>query len=476
MAFYNEFGKYGSKRAFVSEEEVSTYAEIEENAKNMRNKIPQRSLIIQFCENSVGSAVGYFGFLYNNVVPILLSAHIDDELALHLIKVYQPDFLFVPNNIKQKYVEFTCVHEAYHYSLLKTDYNYEHRMNDDLALLLTTSGSTGSPKLVRLSYRNIQSNAESIAAYLELDEKERPITTLPMNYTYGLSILNSHIAVGATILLTNRTLVEREFWGFFKEEEATSFGGVPYTYEILKKLKFQKMNLPSLRTITQAGGKMPRELHKEFALYAKEHGKRLVVMYGQTEATARMSYLPPEKTLEKYGSIGIAIPGGTLYLIDEDSKLIEDPETVGELIYEGLNVSLGYAECASDLEKEDEWQGILRTGDMAKRDADGYLYIVGRKKRFLKLLGNRVNLDEIEQMAKAKFPSIDCACVGVDDCLSVFITSDDEERKIEVRKFLSEKTGLHPKLFGMYFILELPKNEAGKNQYAELERISKMGG
>ncbi|MEL7567171.1 MAG: AMP-binding protein [Dehalobacterium sp.] len=474
MAFYNEFGKFGDKKAFISEEESVTYAEIEDNAKNMGEKIPQNSLVIQFCENFIGSAGGYLGFLYNHVVPILLNSHIDDELAGHLLAVYQPDYIYVPDKMKDKYAGFKSVYEAYHYSLLKTDYKYGHKINGDLALLLTTSGSTGSPKLVRQSYRNIQANAESIVEYLALDETEKPITTLPMNYTYGLSIINSHVLVGATILLVNRTLMERQFWDFFKEQKATSFGGVPYTYEILKKLCFLKMDLPSLRTMTQAGGKLSAELHKEFAQYAKEQGKHFVVMYGQTEATARMGYLPQEKALEKCGSIGIAIPGGNLYLTDEDGKMIEEPEGVGELVYEGENVTLGYAECADDLTKGDERHGVLKTGDMAKRDADGFLYIVGRKKRFLKIFGNRVNLDETERMIKAKFQNMDCACVGVDDCLTIFITSNNEDRKAEVKSFLSEKMGLHPMAFTVQFFPEIPKNEAGKTQFIKLEPYYKL--
>ncbi|MCM3040925.1 AMP-binding protein [Paenibacillus motobuensis] len=471
MAFYDNFGKYGDKIALISETESLTFTDLEENAKNIGNKISQKSLIIQFCENSVGSVAGYLGFLYNRVVPILLNSHLDDELADHLMEVYQPDYIYVPNQIKNKYSEYKIIYEEFDYSLLETDYKYSHRLHDDLALLLTTSGSTGSPKLVRQSYMNIQTNAESIAEYLELDEREKPITTLPMNYTYGLSIINSHILVGATIVLSNRSLTEREFWTFFKEQEATSFGGVPYTFEILKKLRFQRMDLPSLRTMTQAGGKLSPELHKEFAEHAKEQGKRFVVMYGQTEATARMGYLPYEKALEKSGSMGVAIPGGKLYLLDTGGKMIEEPEVVGELVYEGPNVTLGYAEYAADLEKGDERHGVLQTGDMAKKDAEGFLYIVGRKKRFLKIFGNRLNLDETERMVKAKFQLIDCACVGVDDCLSIFITSDHENIKAEIKSFLSEKTGLHPSAFVILFISSIPKNEAGKIQYIELERI-----
>ena len=192
-----------------------------------------------------------------------------------------------------------AVYETRGYTLVRRTGAVPHELTDALALLLTTSGSTGSPKLVRQSYDNVFSNATSIASYLELDATERPITTLPMNYTYGLSIINSHLLVGATLLLTERGPLEREFWKFFREQEATSFGGVPYTYEILERLRFRMMSLPSLRTMTQAGGKLSVDLHERFAAYAAEQGKRFVVMYGQAEATARMGYLPAERAIER---------------------------------------------------------------------------------------------------------------------------------------------------------------------------------
>ena len=395
--------------------------------------------------------------------------HIEEKLAKNLLAIYQPSYIYIPADMKEKYGTFECIHEQYNYCLLKTNYGVKHNLYSELGLLLTTSGSTGSPKFVRQSYKNIQSNAESIAQYLELDETERPITTLPMNYTYGLSIINSHLLVGAAILMTDKSLMEKGFWEFFRKEQATSFGGVPYTYEMLKKLRFFRMDLPSLRTMTQAGGKLSPDLHKEFAEYAKEQKKHFVVMYGQTEATARMAYLPYEKSLEKYGSMGIAIPGGKFTLADVNGKPITDSEVTGELIYEGPNVTLGYAEQIADLEKGDERQGRLITGDMAKMDQDGYFYIVGRKKRFLKIYGNRVNLDETEQILKTRFEDYDFACAGKDDQLYVFVTSDIEQEQAAVKKYLSEKTGLNHKAFTIQFIEKIPKNEAGKTLYAKLE-------
>ena len=303
--------------------------------------------------------------------------------------------------------------------------------------------------------------------YLKLDETERPITTLPMNYTYGLSIINSHLLVGATILVTEKTLMQKEFWSFFKSAGATSFGGVPYTYEMLDKLRFYRMELPTLRTMTQAGGKILPELHEKFARYAQAQGKNFVVMYGQCEATARMGYLPPEKAVEKKGSMGIAIPGGKFRLIDVSGNDITEPHVTGELVYGGRNVTLGYAECGDDLAKGDERHGVLETGDMAQFDEDGYYYIVGRKKRFLKIYGNRVNLDEADRLIKGEF-GIEAACAGVDDHMYIFIT--DEKFSENVKDFVAGKTKLNPVAFKVIVIDEIPKNDSGKTLYKELTK------
>lgn len=467
MSYYKDFGKFGDKPAAVSAEGLTlTYRELEEYAKRVGEAVPTRSLVFCFCRNVVGSMAGYLSFLYNGIVPLMVDAAINEVLAANLMEVYQPQYLYLPQELAEKYDTMEAVYTEYGYTLLKTGYEKSYPLAPELGLLLTTSGSTGSPKLVRQSYTNIQANAEAIASYLELDDTERPVTTLPMNYTYGLSIINSHVEKGATILLTTATVVARDFWSFMKEQHATSFGGVPYTYEMLKRIRFFKMDLPDLRTFTQAGGKLSPELHKEFAEYAMEKGKHFVVMYGQTEATARMAYLPYEKALEKYGSMGIAIPGGRFALIDVDGNEINEPETVGELVYEGANVTLGYAECGEDLAKGDERGGRLETGDMAKYDKDGYYYIVGRKKRFLKLFGNRVNLDEIDAMIKREFEGVDCASDGTDEMMKVYITDSSVAKQAE--ELIADRTHINNRAFTVIVIDKIPRNESGKTLYKDL--------
>lgn len=444
-----------------------TYGEMAWECQRIADAVGERCLVFSLCTNTIGSVVGYVAFLNSRIVPALLNAHLERELLNNLLSTYRPSYLWVPKEQAGQFEDAVQVYESFGYALLRTGYKTLQPLHDDLALLLTTSGSTGSPKFVRQSYENIRSNTESIVEYLRLDAAERPITTLPMNYTYGLSIIQTHICVGATILLTDKSLMQKEFWNFFKGQKATSFGGVPYTFEMLDKLRFLRMDLPSLKTMTQAGGKILPELHEKFARYAKENHKHFVVMYGQCEATARMGYLPPDKAVEKRGSMGIAIPGGRFRLMDADGNEITEPNTTGELVYEGANVTLGYAERASDLMKGDERNGRLQTGDMARFDEDGYYYIVGRKKRFLKIYGSRVNLDEVERLVKSRF-GIEIASAGVDDHMCLFVT--DKGMEGDVRDFVVHKTRLNPSAFETVVIDAIPKNDAGKTLYRELER------
>lgn len=464
-----DFGRFGDNVAIIDEGKTKiTYRQLAQEGKQLAEAAGKRCLVFCLCENTIGSVLGYSAFVEHNIVPVLLSSHLEKELLDNLLSAYSPSYLWVPKEQENSFPDSKTVYESYQYVLLKTGYGKDYPLYDELCLMLTTSGSTGSPKFVRQSYTNVKVNAESIAEYLSLDETERPITTLPMNYTYGLSIINSHFLVGATLLVTDKGLMQKEFWNFFKEEQATSFGGVPYTYEMLDRLRFWRMELPSLRTMTQAGGKIIPELHKKFAEYAAGNGKQFIVMYGQCEATARMGYLPAEQAIVKCGSMGIAIPGGNFHLVDANGKEITEPFVAGELVYKGENVTLGYAECGEDLIKADERNGVLQTGDMAQFDADGYYYIVGRKKRFLKIYGNRVNLDEIDRLIKGKFSNIDCASAGIDDHMYLFVT--DQSIADEVKEFVAAKTKLNPAAFQAIVIDEIPKNDAGKTLYKELAK------
>jgi len=453
-----------SRAALLAENgQVVTYGELTRHSARIGEMAGGKCLVFCLCANRPGSVVGYTGFLSSGIVPLLLDARIDDGILERFRELYRPSLFWVPEEIEIH--DAKRIYAVLGYTLWKTE-EAPYPLHPDLGLLLATSGSTGSPKLVRLSVRGVEANAAAIREYLGLTEMERPITTLPMNYSYGLSILNSHLLAGAQVLLTEHGMVQKEFWDFFISAGATSFGGVPYTYEILRKMRFTRMSLPSLRSMTQAGGHLPEALQKEFGEWAAGRGVRFYVMYGQTEATARMSYIPPEKCLNKIGSVGRAITGGAFHLIDAAGNVIENPGEVGELVYSGPNVSLGYAENTEDLGKGDERGGVLRTGDYAKRDEEGYYYIVGRAKRFIKLYGVRVSLDECEKLLKERFRDADFACAGADDHLIIYATK--EETRTPSEEYLASTTRLNRKAFQCKVINAIPRNKAGKILYSEL--------
>ena len=440
-----------------------TYGELCCFSKMLESAMPFRSLLFLLTENNVGGIAWSIGCMAAKQVPLILNAHTEEGLFKNLMEIYLPPYLCVPNG--HSFInQYEVVQESFGYVLLKTGYN-PCSLHEELSHLLPTSGSTGSPKLVRHKYANIEAAALNISTFFELTSNDRPLLVLPLYYTMGLSIVFSHLYVGATILITNQRMTDRAFWNFIKEQRATSFTGVPYSFEILNMMRFFRMDLPDLELLTQGGGKMPRELNLKFAEYCKEKGKRWIATYGQSEGTARMAYLPAEYAIDKCGSIGRAVPNGELSLIDAEGRIITEPKVQGEMCYRGKNVTMGYARKQEDLLLGDERNGFLKTGDLAYMDEDGCFYIVGRMGRFLKLFGMRIGLDECEQIIKAKFP-IECACVGTDDKMTVYITN--EKLSFAVKEELVDKTKLVATAFEIKVIPAIPKNEAGKVLYSKL--------
>lgn len=469
MYFFSNNPAYHSHVLFVDAKgHHVTYKQWHDHAQALRTLLPSRSLVAILCHNTIGSAISYLSCLENRFVPILIDNEMDTTLMEALLEKYKPNYIFKPTT------EITNEEKLYtleDYTVCP--YNSQPvTMYKELALLLTTSGSTGSPKLVRQSYENLQSNAASIAAYLHLTSQDYPISSLPMHYTFGLSVINSHVLVGAKEYLTEDTLFDASFWRDCKNQRVTSLAGVPFTYECLNRLRFTTMDLPDMKLLIQAGGKLSKRLQKVYGDFAATTNKRFVVMYGQTEATARMSYLPPEKCLEKIGSIGIAIPGGIFHIMDEQKQIITTPNIIGELCYDGPNVTLGYAKEQRDLQLGDERQGRLFTGDMAYVDNDGYYYITGRKKRFVKIMGKRVNMDEIEQLLKNAIAGYDFACAGEDDNLHLF-TSAPSSQSYVIDEFITQKTGIHPSCLSIHTDYIIPKNSSGKTQYSLLSQTLK---
>lgn len=464
-----ELLQYAKKTAAITDKgETLSYSQLHDEVEAFESHVPSRGLICCLCKNEIGALIGYVAGICHGHPLIMLDGGRDKDYVTTYIEKYHPDYLWISS---EKCSEFNgiVIYERHEYSLMQLSYSTELTkcpLHDELALCLTTSGSTGSPKLVRLTKTNIASNAESIAEYLHITESERPITTLPMYYSFGLSVINSHLIKGATILLTDNNIFSKSFWDFFKFTSPTSIAGVPFTYEMFERMGFFKMELPSLKTMIQAGGKLNAEVVKRYAQYAKETSRQFIVMYGQTEASPRMSYLPFEYALTKSSSIGIPIPGGEFMLYDTTDQVIQEPNVEGELVYKGPNVCMGYAESRADLGKDDENYGILKTGDVAYKDAEGFYYITGRLKRFVKIWGNRINLDSIEQKIMPITPN--CACIGDDNKISVFV--EDANFVPSIKELMTKTLKIDKSCFTVHVINQIPKAKSGKTQYAELKR------
>ncbi|HEY0950650.1 AMP-binding protein [Nocardioides sp.] len=334
-------------------------------------------------------------------------------------------------------------------------------LHPDLALLLSTSGSTGSPKLVRLSRTNITANARSIADYLGIRRSDRALTSLPLHYCYGLSVLNSHLLAGAAVVLTDLSVADECFWDLAATHRATTFAGVPYTFDLLDASGFADRDLPHLRYVTQAGGRLAPETVVRYAELGQRRGWDLFVMYGQTEATARIAYLPPSLAHARPEAIGIAVPGGSLRL----DPLPDGEPGVGELVYSGPNVMMGYAEGPADLARGSEL-AELRTGDLARRGADGLWEIVGRRNRTAKVFGLRLDLDRIEQrLSEAGTPA---RVVALGDALHAFTTRPRDRQRLGAH--VARLAAIPAGAVTTHHVDSTPTTGSGKCDYAALLR------
>jgi len=469
VVMVEELLKKFSQNVFAKDEigRCLYYYDIINLSKVLEFKATKRRLVFCIVDNSVGGIGGYVALIASNAVPIMLSPNLSSKALNDLISIYNPEYIFLPSNHTFNFTQFKVQISFHEYSLIFLSNGCNApSLFDDLALLLSTSGSTGTPKYVRLSRQNIWSNAAAIACYLSLTKDEIAVTTLPTSYSYGLSIIHSHLWVGASIAVTNKTFFDREFWDFLRDVKATSLAGVPYHYKILKKLRFINRELPDLLTLTQAGGHMNPDLTQEYAIHCRNKGMRFFIMYGQTEASPRISYVPAEQAFAKAGAIGIPIPGGALELQSETGDLLTDPHVAGELVYRGSNVCLGYAECRADLSLGDMNSGVLYTGDIAERDDDGYFWVVGRKSRFIKLFGNRINLQDVELQLCGIVREV--ACSGRDDLLEIYIEVGSRDLASEIKQSVMASLGVAAQGVAVFEVEKLPRNESGKVRYAEL--------
>jgi acyl-CoA synthetase (AMP-forming)/AMP-acid ligase II len=444
---------HGDRVALVTDAGTITYDDLANRVDEARERLgPRRRLILLAARNDPEAVVLYLAALRGRHPLILVDAD-NREAITSIAAAYDPDVVAGPSR------------NGGAWEILERRTRPGHVLHPDLALLLSTSGSTGSPKLVRLSLANLAANAESIATYLGLGADDRAITTLPLSYCYGMSVLNSHLQRGASVVLTTRSVIEPEFWELLKRSGATSLAGVPYTFDLLDRVGFADMTLPSLRQVTQAGGRLDPARVRRFAELGQRSGWELFVMYGQTEATARMTYLPPALATSRPASIGVPVPGGSLHL----DPVPGAPADTGELVYRGPNVMLGYAHGHADLALGPTLDE-LRTGDLGRRGPDGLYEIVGRTGEFLKIAGLRVDLHGVERLVE-RHGGRACA-VGTDEQLVVF-TEPDAPANLHAR--IREAICLPASAVHVAVVPELSRLPNGKvNRRAMQERAASL--
>lgn len=411
-----------------------------------------KQLAFLYIDNSLESVRILFSFLDSVHALALLSPSLPPDFKASLEQQYRPAFIYDKSNLTREHYTASNLHPDL--------YNRQEAVACNIApqvkVLLSTSGTTGSPKFVKLSEENLLHNARSIASYLPISKEDVTPLNLPIYYSYGLSVLTSNAIRGGTIVCTNTDVLNRAFWKKMEDYGYTSIAGVPFVYEMLDRIGFTKKHYSSLRYMTQAGGKLQESLVQKYASYAREHQIRFYVMYGQTEATARMSYLPPEQVGIKTGSVGIPIPGGA-FDIDADSS---------ELKYKGPNIYGGYAAGPEDLAtfESPEW---LATGDLATRDEDGYYYITGRLKRFIKLFGSRVNLDEVEALIFQHLGTM-VRCVAIEDKSLLLVTDNPDIDLEEPARFLNTTMKIHPSVIRKTCLPAIPLSANGKPDYTAI--------
>jgi long-chain acyl-CoA synthetase len=375
--------------------------------------------IILIAPNSTFFITAYLAILKSDNIAVPLNPEIEQSNLDYIQDKCQAEYVFTTERLasKLRFNSTTILNEKALFEIIQNDNTttkiQSDTRSDQLAEIIFTSGSTGEPKGVMISHRNLIANTASIVEYLRLTKQDTMLVVLPFYYCYGLSLLHTHLRVGGSIVLNNMFIMLGGIINDLKKFRCTGFAGVPTHFQILlrKSDSFKTTGFPDLKYVTQAGGKLHNAFISEFIETFPD--VRFNVMYGQTEATARLAWLPPEKLPEKIGSCGKAIPGVELRVVDEKGSPVKPGET-GEIIAFGDNIMQGYYK-EPESTAQTLIKGWLHTGDLAMVDEEGYLYLMARKKEIIKVGGRRISPKEIEEVIDSMPDVVDCSIEGVYD-------------------------------------------------------------
>ena len=468
MGLFRAFNKYKNNIAIIDKEHSDlSYKQVLKESNKIKKRIKNKSLILIISENTLGSLLAYIFCIINNHVAIIIDSKTNKKNIIKVFKNYEPNYIFLSKEIKiifnkiclEKYSFFDQI-------LLKNKINKKKKLNKDLSVLLSTSGSMGSIKFVKLSRKNLKINTDSIINYLKINNKDSTITNLPISYSYMISIINTHLEVGGSIIISKYSLIEKKFWKILKNSKITSFNGVPYTYEMLIRIGIKNIKINSLKYLTQAGGKLEKNKLKEIINFCKKHNLKFFSMYGQTEASPRISYLKPEFSEKKIGSIGKGLSGNKIYIINDTGKKILKPYVEGEIICEGKNVFMGYSKNYNDLNRPNEKNYTLKTGDLGFFDKDGFFFITSRISRITKIFGNRIDLGDLESLMKQKGYKVVC----LSDNKIIFIFIEKKYNKTNLINTISQITNLNISSFKLIKLKYFPRTSNNKVSYSELKK------
>lgn len=426
--------------------------------------LQRKALLALFVSGTLDDIVWYLAAIEAGHVVILSDAGMSPERIGRLVGSYAPDWIVGRSDITTETVDYRSADLVGGWRVLVSRHAPQQAIHADQALLMSTSGTTGSQKHVCVSRTSIEHNAASIAGALGIRREDRAITTLPLHYCYGLSVVNSHLRAGASIVLNRFSVIQPQFWTLVDETRACSLAGVPFVYKMLRRLEPAQIARSPIRHLTQAGGRLSPDLVHYFHALMDSMGGRFSVMYGQTEATARMSVLQHDDLPRKTGAVGRAIPGGRFSV--DTCRPSEGADS--EIVYSGPNVMLGYAEQRQDLALGDRLNGVLRTGDTGHLDDEGFLYVTGRIKRIAKVAGKRINLDDIERLVTTDLPH---AVIGGEDAIHIFCTDGSEHQFGALSRRVAAATGLHRSVFHFTRVDAIPRTSSGKVDYQHLSAL-----
>lgn len=433
-----------------------TYKELAQKALSDLSMTEERSLIFILCDYGIETVEFIYETMFLNRVPLLLSSDIDMELLVGLIQVYQPQYIYCKESYKfdvflQKTADFKD------HILLKTGKPL-FEIHPDVALLLSTSGTTGSAKLVKLSYDNIWNAAEYASLHMGIKKGQKGLCPCPMNHILGFIFCMWQWFQGATVCVTEELVISKKFEEFYVKQRINNFAATPYVFGMLQRVRFwDEEKVSYLHRAIAAGEKMPEEEQLQLSAVMKD---KMWLAYGQTECAGYISDVNIRESSVKKAAVGKPL---------EHMEIMVDAES-NELIVKSRSVCMGYADNIMRLAEGDVNQGILHTGDTVYLDKSGCICLMGRLTRYVKVLGKRVNLDDIERYLLAKFPDMDSGCIGTDNNICVYYTNEKSGLFNEIKISLDHSMKIPSKYVSGVYLEKIPRGTSGKIDYRRLEQ------